>query len=157
MTSPGSRSWKMRTMVLSCGPMLHLYDGPGQPRRPALAGGLRRRPAGGRCGRTRGQYGEISPGVGHYGRLKDRCDAAAFPLFTLPWEVRLADITQSFLSSLFLTHREEYRAITAGRNFSSASRLVGPDGTGLDRMERRGAVYGPGSGRRRCRCVFFSR
>ena len=42
----------------------------GQPRRPALAGGLRRRPAGGRCGRTRGQYGEISPGVGHYGRLE---------------------------------------------------------------------------------------
>lgn len=49
--------------------------------------------------------------------LKDRCDAAAFPLFTLPWEVRLADITQSFLSSLFLTHREEYRAITAWKEF----------------------------------------
>lgn len=49
--------------------------------------------------------------------LKDRCDAAAFPLFTMPWEVRLADITQSFLSSLFLTNREEYRAITAWKEF----------------------------------------
>ncbi|MFV0618067.1 PucR family transcriptional regulator [Megasphaera sp. WILCCON 0056] len=49
--------------------------------------------------------------------LKERCDEAAFPLFTMPWEVRLADITQSFLSSLFLTNREEYRAITAWKEF----------------------------------------
>lgn len=49
--------------------------------------------------------------------LKERCDEAAFPLFTMPWKVRLADITQSFLSSLFLTNREEYRAITAWKEF----------------------------------------
>lgn len=49
--------------------------------------------------------------------LKDRCEEAAFPLFTMPWEVRLADITQSFLSALFLTNREEYRAITAWKEF----------------------------------------
>lgn len=49
--------------------------------------------------------------------LKERCEEAAFPLFTMPWEVRLADITQSFLSALFLTNREEYRAITAWKEF----------------------------------------
>ncbi|MCF0152027.1 MAG: PucR family transcriptional regulator ligand-binding domain-containing protein [Megasphaera sp.] len=49
--------------------------------------------------------------------LKARCEEAAFPLFTMPWEVRLADITQSFLSSLFLMNREEYRAITAWKEF----------------------------------------
>lgn len=49
--------------------------------------------------------------------LKERCEKAAFPLFTMPWEVRLADITQSFLSALFLTNREEYRAITAWKEF----------------------------------------
>ena len=38
--------------------------------------------------------------------LKERCEEAAFPIFTMPWEVRLADITQSFLSALFLTDRK---------------------------------------------------
>ena len=49
--------------------------------------------------------------------LKKRCDEAAFPLFIMPWEIRLADITQSFLSSLFLSNSEEYRAVTAWKEF----------------------------------------
>lgn len=49
--------------------------------------------------------------------LKARCDEAAFPLFIMPWEIRLADITQSFLSSLFLSNSEEYRAVTAWKEF----------------------------------------
>lgn len=41
------------------------------------------------------------------------CDEQAFPLLMMPWHVRLADVTQSFLSSLFRTKQKEYAVVQA--------------------------------------------
>lgn len=52
------------------------------------------------------------------------CDEHRFPLFTMPWKIRLADVTQSFLYSLFLTQQREYELIEACRTL-----LFTKDGT----------------------------
>lgn len=41
------------------------------------------------------------------------CNEREFPLFQMPWHIRLADVTQDFLSKLFQTKQEEYDRITA--------------------------------------------
>lgn len=41
------------------------------------------------------------------------CNERAFPLFQMPWHIRLADVTQAFLSKLFQTKQEEYDRIAA--------------------------------------------
>lgn len=41
------------------------------------------------------------------------CDAHQFPLFTMPWRIRLSDITQDFLYSIFLTKQKEYEIVGA--------------------------------------------
>lgn len=41
------------------------------------------------------------------------CNDRAFPLFIMPWHIRLADVTQAFLSSLFLTKQKEYDVVQA--------------------------------------------
>ncbi|MCI1750034.1 MAG: PucR family transcriptional regulator ligand-binding domain-containing protein [Megasphaera cerevisiae] len=45
----------------------------------------------------------------------DICNDYSFPLFVMPWRMRLSDITQSFLYSLFLTKQKEYEIIEACR------------------------------------------
>lgn len=52
------------------------------------------------------------------------CEEHRFPLFTMPWHVRLADITQSFLYGLFLTKQKEYELIEACKTL-----LFADDGT----------------------------
>ncbi|WP_301859704.1 PucR family transcriptional regulator ligand-binding domain-containing protein [uncultured Megasphaera sp.] len=45
--------------------------------------------------------------------LRALCDRQQFPLFSMPWNVRLVDVTQSFLYAIFLTKRAEYELIDA--------------------------------------------
>lgn len=45
--------------------------------------------------------------------ILDLCNTHHFPLFIMPWKIRLADVTQSFLYALFLTKQEEYELIEA--------------------------------------------
>ena len=41
------------------------------------------------------------------------CNEHQFPLFTMPWNIRLSDITQDFLYSIFLTKQKEYEIVSA--------------------------------------------
>ncbi len=41
------------------------------------------------------------------------CDERQFPLFTMPWDMRLADVTQSFLYTIFRTKQTEYEVSQA--------------------------------------------
>ena len=41
------------------------------------------------------------------------CNDCQFPLFTMPWSIRLSDITQDFLYSIFLTKQKEYEIVSA--------------------------------------------
>ena len=45
--------------------------------------------------------------------ILDLCNDKSFPLFIMPWKIRLADVTQAFLSALFLTQQTDYELVEA--------------------------------------------
>jgi hypothetical protein len=56
--------------------------------------------------------------------IKDVCNNAAFPLFTMPWKIRLADITQEWLYTLFLSTQEEYETMEAWKKLLFTEQTV---------------------------------
>lgn len=58
--------------------------------------------------------------VGKYLSMRDitpeiaaLCDVNQFPLFTIPWNIRLSDITHEFLYTIFTTKQTEYEIVNA--------------------------------------------
>ncbi|MCH4178937.1 MAG: PucR family transcriptional regulator [Megasphaera sp.] len=66
--------------------------------------------------------------------VKKLCDEEGFPLFTMPWKIRLADITQDWLYALFSSTHDEYETIEAWKSLLFTEKAI----PALELLQRKG-------------------